>query len=514
MNGACVANCFAGAGDCDGKLGCEDFLNTAENCGQCGRKACAAAGTLLTCDTGDQACKSPVCAPGFANCEPSSPDCETSLGTALSCFPDYGDTIKHRTRSVFPVVAMAPDGSLYLGGDLDESDDFDPTSGEDHATIGPDGMAFITKLNPDGSYAWTRTFDAGFLLLYGLAADANGVVAVGVYRDSVDFDPGAGVALQTASGNGINGDSFMVKLTQAGQYGWAHSWFPGDPYGRVSVSSVVLSGGDVYFGGGHSGSNDFDPGAGQSLLSAESEQGFLGKLDAGGHFAWVRGLQGDACSGWVLALTAAPEARVWVTGSRQGPCAFGSSAPDLGGRGYVAAFDPDGELFGEWALAAATDDARSISAAADGSVFVGGNLRNLDGSDADLDPGPGVDLRSPASGNSGFVTKLAPDGSYVWSQLMGSTSVTVAATPDGGVLASGLAPDLRFVSKLQADGTATWSLGLFPGGGEFHLVAGETGFVVAGVVDRGELVDFNPWATPPELGSFNGQTTFFSRYKY
>jgi len=512
--GKCVASCYEGTGDCDENLGCETFVNTADNCGQCGQKACAVANTLLTCSAGDQACTSPVCEPGFANCNQDGPDCETALGAVPSCFPGYVDTIKHHTRSVYPVAAMAPDGSLFLGGDLDETDDFDPTSGVDQRSPGPSGMAYITKLNPDGSYAWTRTFDADFLLNHGLAADADGVVAVGTYHGSVDFDPGAGVAVQTASGNGNTGDSFVVKLTQAGEYSWAYSLAPGDQDGRVSASSVVLSGGDVYVGGGYSGSVDFDQGPGESVLSTVgSEQAFVTKLDSSGGFAWVRGLQGDACSGWVLAMTAAPNGLVWVAGSREGPCSFTSDAPQPGAGAYVAAFSDSGEVAGEWALAEAADDARSIAAAADGSIFVGGVFFRPEGGEIDIDPGAGVDRRSLVPGSTGFITKLEANGAYVWSQLMGSTAVTVAATPDGGLLASGLLPDLRFVSKLGADGTAEWSLGFFQGGNDFQLVAGMTSFVVAGVVDDGSSVDFDPSLGVVEAG-FEGQTTFFSRFTY
>lgn len=518
-NKQCVAQCYEGTQDCDDQLGCESFVNTAEHCGQCGRKTCAAKNTLLTCDAGGNACTNPVCAPGFANCVLASPDCETPLGGAANCFPTYLDTIKYHTRSVFPVVAIAPDGSTYLGGDLNDTQDFDPTSGVDTPSTGSSGMAYITKLDPDGSYAWTRTFNARFMLLYGLAADANGVVAVGTYADTVDFDPGPEVAPMTAT-TFDNGDSFLVKLAPNGDYAWARSWSPDDGAGHVSVASVAVRNGEVYVVGAYAGTVDFDPGTPRNLLSnTGNEQAFVTKLGAYGSFEWVRGVSGGSgCQGYAFAVSAGAQGPVWVAGIRQGRCTFSDKPPSNDGGGHVAAFQANGELVGEWSVGQFGSDLRSISAADDGSAFVGGYLHVPNDADIDLDPGPSVDKRGVVPGNTGFVMKLAADGGYAWSQLLGLSNVAVAATPDGGVLTTGVAPATppaddtkRVVSKLRADGSSAWSLGYFPAV-SLVLAAGKNRFVVGGVVDHGDLVDFNPFA--PTESSFAGQLTFFTRYSY
>jgi hypothetical protein len=512
--GRCVAHCSEATGDCDDKLGCEAFLDTPDHCGRCDRKTCAAAHTLLTCDAGEATCASPLCEPGFANCDQSRPDCETPVGTATSCIPTYLSTVKHHASSVYSDVAMGPDGSVFLTGHTDEADDFDPTSGVDERSPGASRMTYITKLNADGSYAWTRWFDAEFLLVFGLAADAGGVVAVGEYGGRVDFDPGAGTAIQTASKN-ANGDAFVVKLTQAGEYSWAHSLFSqDDDLGGVSVSTVALSGGEVYVGGAYVGAADFDPGPGESLLSTptSAQKAFVLKFDAEGNFGWVRGSEGVDCSDGVVAMSAAGQGPVWVTGGRRGACRF-TSEPLNAASAFVAAFESNGELRGEWAMVADVRDAQSISAAADGSAFVAGTLRRLEGGDVDLDPGPGVDRHGVIAGTTGFVTKLGADGSYVWSKLMGLGVDDVAATPDGGLLASSETVEIRFVSKVRGDASAAWSLGYFSARNPFHLAASGDTLVVASVVDHGDEVDFNPFPGASDTGPA-GETAFFSRYAY
>jgi hypothetical protein len=277
----------------------------------------------------------------------------------------------------------------------------------------------------------------------------------------------------------------------------------------------------VYFGGGYAGTVDFDPGSARSLLSNSSgAQAFVAKLDANGTFGWARGISGGTnFSGYALALSASAQGPVWVAGVRQGPCTFGDQPPQGDAGSYVAAFQANADLVGEWTVAPLGSDVRSVSAAVDGSVFVGGYQRVLDGGDIDLNPGAGVDKRGVVPGNTGFAMKLAADGSYVWGQLLGFDNVTVAATPDGGMLATGFMlstgqvdDSKRFVSKLRADGSSAWSLGYFAAGDGFRLAAGKNRFIVAGVVDHGDMVDFNPFS-PVESG-FVGQTTFFSRYSY
>ena len=87
--------------DCTSDPGCETILGTTADCGSCGDPRCTAANTLFTCSDGGD-CKGAVCAPGFANCDTTSPDCETALDSPPAggggCLPQYVGTVPVATQ--------------------------------------------------------------------------------------------------------------------------------------------------------------------------------------------------------------------------------------------------------------------------------------------------------------------------------------------------------------------------------------------------------------------------------
>lgn len=84
-DGQCAMGaCLAGYADCnkDPLDGCETVLDTAANCGACGR-SCQAANATSACVAG--ACTKSTCNPGWDNCDTANPDCETSIVSAAHC---------------------------------------------------------------------------------------------------------------------------------------------------------------------------------------------------------------------------------------------------------------------------------------------------------------------------------------------------------------------------------------------------------------------------------------------
>ncbi len=84
--GTCaVGTCDAGLGDCnaDASDGCEQPLDTLDDCGTCGA-ACALANATSTCATGT--CEIEACDAGFADCDGSPANgCEAALNTLTDC---------------------------------------------------------------------------------------------------------------------------------------------------------------------------------------------------------------------------------------------------------------------------------------------------------------------------------------------------------------------------------------------------------------------------------------------
>ena len=134
----------------------------------------------------------------------------------------WADNIGNNSGSggqVYPnAIAAGLDGSVYSTGYFTGIVDFDPGSGVANITATNPGNVFISKLNPDGSYAWTKVLTGTSNLDngYGIAVDGNNnVYAAGEYSGTIDVDPGAGVINITAVGST---DGFVVKLNSAGNY--------------------------------------------------------------------------------------------------------------------------------------------------------------------------------------------------------------------------------------------------------------------------------------------------------
>ena len=73
-------------------FGCETALGAPENCGACGRPACALANVLAPCRQPASSCDEGICAPGYGNCDRSNPDCEAAYGASGTCVPRYAGT--------------------------------------------------------------------------------------------------------------------------------------------------------------------------------------------------------------------------------------------------------------------------------------------------------------------------------------------------------------------------------------------------------------------------------------
>ncbi|MBD98919.1 MAG: hypothetical protein CMO34_03670 [Verrucomicrobia bacterium] len=165
-------------------------------------------------------------------------------------------------------IAVDSDGNVYTTGSFFVIADLDPGPDTNISRApGFDNNIFISKLNKNGNYVWAKGiggvhWDEG----YSIALDAAGnVYTAGRFGDTVDFDPGAGIANLIAAGRR---DIFISKLDSAGNFIWAKS--VGDTTSERALSIALDKAGNVYTTGSFLGTVDFDPGAGTSHLSAST----------------------------------------------------------------------------------------------------------------------------------------------------------------------------------------------------------------------------------------------------
>ena len=190
-------------------------------------------------------------------------------------------------------VAVDDAGGVLVGGWFNNTVDFDPGAGT--ATLLSTGSsdAFVLKLSASGAYLWARRFGSTSSdEVQALGAGQDGAVyAVGSYRGTVDFDPGAGTDVIAAVGNE---DAFMLKLTAAGDHVWAGS------VGSTNVDRArsvdVHANEAVYVAGTFSGATaDLDPGPGTLNFSPVSTpDAFLLRLDTAGVLDWAAQIGGPS----------------------------------------------------------------------------------------------------------------------------------------------------------------------------------------------------------------------------
>lgn len=182
-------------------------------------------------------------------------------------------------------IAVDDSGNVYITGEFRDTADFDPGAGIYNLISGGYDEGFVIKLNPSGNLIWAKQIEASFR---SIAVDVSGnVYTTGFFRGTADFDPGAGTYTITPAGT-IN--MFVSKLNTSGNFVWAKC-MAGTSAGYCSGNSIAVDdSSNVYTTGSFGGTVDFDPDSGiHNLVKLDHLTGasFVSKLNASGSFVWV-----------------------------------------------------------------------------------------------------------------------------------------------------------------------------------------------------------------------------------
>lgn len=159
-------------------------------------------------------------------------------------------------------VALDNTGQIYLTGIFDAAIDLDPGTATNVFTADNGTNFFILKLTETGDFSWARTFiGTDYKACRSIAVHPNnGIVAVGEFMGTTDFDCGTGVNNLTAV---EQADAFIVYLDQNGNYMWAGSFGnTGISYNDLAYDVTVDSQGNIYTIGRFVETVDFDCGSG------------------------------------------------------------------------------------------------------------------------------------------------------------------------------------------------------------------------------------------------------------
>ena len=182
-------------------------------------------------------------------------------------------------------IALDANNDLLITGSFRGLGDFDPTIGTFYITSNGQTDGFISKFDASGNFIWAKamggtSYDNGTAII---TDPANNIYTVGVFRDTVDFDPG--VSTFNLISNGSN-DVFVQKLDASGNFIWAKS-FGGNNFDN-GHEVVMDQAGNLFITGLYTNTVDFDPGVGTFNLTAVGGNDiFVEKLDANGEFVWA-----------------------------------------------------------------------------------------------------------------------------------------------------------------------------------------------------------------------------------
>jgi hypothetical protein len=211
-------------------------------------------------------------------------------------------------------VDVDSDGNIFVTGTFRGTADFDPGPGVDeHTMIPPYEDVFITKLHPDGSYAWTRTYDPGLGVQGGpIAVDADGAAVItGAFMGTIDFDPTDGVDLRSSLGD--SEDVFVTKVHGDGAYAWTYT--VGGPAIDRGRGVALDASGNVFVTGEFWETVDFDPGTALDVrTSTGADDVFVTGLTQDGAYEWTRAF-GGVSNDWGKHLGVDGQGAAIVTGS-------------------------------------------------------------------------------------------------------------------------------------------------------------------------------------------------------
>ena len=432
-------------------------------------------------------------------------------------------------------VTVDDEGNIYTTGSFNDTVDFDPGPDVMKLNPGRGSAIFIQKLDANGNFIWAKSCGGkGNQIGQSIKVDAMGdVYTTGIFQDTIDFNPGTGVANPSAVGEE---DVFILKLDANGNFLWAKS-FGGIEMDR-GYSIAIDAEGNVYTTGYFIDTVDFDPGTGVTNLSAVGGKDiFILKLDPNGNFVWAKSFGGTEGIG--IAIDGM--GNVITTGYFSDTVDFdpGTGVMNLTSAGetgiFILKLDANGNLLwakscgGYWIVGGGI----SITFDATNNVYTTGAF---DGT-VDFDPGTGVKNLSAMGESDIFIQKLDAQGNFIWAKTFGGNDFdqsysiaidaesnvysigdfvgTVDFDPGTGVANLSAVKDGDiFIQKLDAQGNFIWAKSF---GGEGHNFGSSIDVDAANNIYTTGLfrntVDFDPRTDVKNLKSIGGYDIFVHKMK-
>jgi hypothetical protein len=313
-------------------------------------------------------------------------------------------------------------GNVILLSEYRGSYDADPGSGVTTLSSQGGTDVSIAKFDTDGNLLWAKTIGgSGDDFASRLAVDSQGSIYIaGGYRNTVDFDPGAGSSLSISNG-GL--DIFLLKLDENGDFLWVYT--TGSTQDEVAKGVAVNHLDEVFLTGFFRNTVQFDNiGSAANFTSQGGADVFVLKLAQLGDFvsAYQAGgtLDDDA---W--GITIDNYGNAYVTGYFQGTCNFNVNGfaqniiSNGSNDGFVMKLNASNDF--QWVRrigGTGNDMLRCVTIDKKDNVLVAGYFSGT----VDFNPGAAIDERTSNGGLDLMIVKLAANGTYIFGVAAGGIS--------------------------------------------------------------------------------------------
>jgi hypothetical protein len=385
-------------------------------------------------------------------------------------------------------ITTDPNGNLYMIGSFNGSFNFQSDwSGYNTKTSAGAKDIFITKINADGSYSWTRRMGStGEDVGYSIIADSNGnIYATGYFNGTVNFQSDWSGTDSKISAGGY--DVFVTKINADGTYGWTRRMGGTSDDKAYSISTDPS--GYVYVTGCFNGAVNFqaDWSGTDNKTSAGGSDIFITKINANGTYGWTRRMGGGADYDTGYSIATDQSSNVYVTGSYRGTVDFraewGGGTDSKSAAGFddifITKINANGTYGWTRCMGGATDSDYGYCITTDLSdnVYVTGVFGGTINFQADWG---GTDNKTSAGLNDAYVMKINANGTYGWTHRIGGSvqdgALSIATAQDGNVYVTGSyyttvnfsadwsSADNKtststngFVTKINGDGSYGWT---------------------------------------------------------
>lgn len=317
-------------------------------------------------------------------------------------------------------IAINPAGEVLVVGRFHRPMDFDPSGSSFVLNPNNSTNGFVSAYSDTGNFLWAFQLgiDGNYLVSRIVPDVDNGFAICGIYPDSLDLDPGAGVSMLYNSGYE---DGFVAHYRADRSLNWGLGI--SSPYSDMALGLDVDTAKNVYVAGLFSGTLNLGPlGGGIIVTTSSHAEGFEAKYDSTGVLKWHNVFRGTYRQS-VSQLVLTPFGRTVIGGSFQRNIDLDPTT----GTQIVEA--PGSSLnFYPWFHSCRSDSGQTFSAFSfdlrrggddwaydvdhdhNGNYVAVGSFRGS----IDFDDGPGVSRLTSPENEAGWVAKYHPYGGLDW----------------------------------------------------------------------------------------------------